>query len=83
MYIDCPPYLTLSGVRLQCPTPNELQRFDAAVMRGDIVWHAGPYNLQVRWQRDSAGHQPSLTSLYNPGCNSLRTVATLASLTTA
>ena len=47
MYVDCPPNLVLSGLKVQCPTSTDLARFEAAVLRGDIVWHAGPFNLQV------------------------------------
>ncbi len=35
-----------SGIQLQCPNEEQLSAFKAAVLRGDITWHAGPMNLQ-------------------------------------
>lgn len=32
---------------LQCPTPEEVQNFTAALKKGDIVWHAAPFNVQA------------------------------------
>ncbi|KAK6192649.1 hypothetical protein SNE40_004086 [Patella caerulea] len=45
-YLDCPPNLVLSGVKLQCPTPTQRESFLYAAKRGDITWHAGPMNMQ-------------------------------------
>ncbi|XP_041367668.1 uncharacterized protein LOC121382209 [Gigantopelta aegis] len=46
LYINCPPNLTLAGIKLKCPKRTEVKRFEAAVHRGDITWHAGPMNMQ-------------------------------------
>ena len=47
MYLDCPPDLVLSGIKLDCPGPDAVANFTEAVERGDIAWHAGPMNLQL------------------------------------
>jgi hypothetical protein len=47
MYLDCPPNLVLSGVKLQCPNDAQKAAFIDAVKKGCITWHAGPMNLQV------------------------------------
>ncbi len=41
-YLDCPP-----GMGLHCPTTEQQQAFKDAVTRGDIVWHAWPFNSQL------------------------------------
>lgn len=47
IYLDCPQFLTLAGnVTLRCPSAGEIANFTAAMQRGDIVMHAGPFNLQ-------------------------------------
>jgi hypothetical protein len=46
MYLHCPANFTLSGITLQCPTPDAVAAFTAAVARGDIVWHAANFNTQ-------------------------------------
>lgn len=53
MYVDCPTNLTLAGVTLLCPTSEDLARFERAVRRGLITWHAG--------QRASHEHKTSFT----------------------
>lgn len=40
LYLHCPANFTLSGIPLNCPTPDAVQAFKDAVARGDIVWHA-------------------------------------------
>ena len=47
LYLDCPPNLVLSGIRVQCPTDIEIVDFVSAIEKGYIVWHAGPMNMQV------------------------------------
>ena len=47
LYLDCPPYLFLSGVHLECPTESEVQEFEVAIQKGYITWHAGPMNMQI------------------------------------
>ncbi|XP_074641698.1 uncharacterized protein LOC141899346 [Tubulanus polymorphus] len=47
MYLNCPRYLILSGVQLQCPNKEEISSFTDAVKRGVITWHAGPLNQEA------------------------------------
>ena len=49
MYLDCPPNLIFNGIKIQCPTDEEIQVFDAAIRKGYIAWHAGPMNMQVEF----------------------------------
>ncbi|XP_065197324.1 uncharacterized protein LOC135828822 [Sycon ciliatum] len=42
LYLDCPPNMGLS-----CPSDAAKQEFTEAVMRGDIVWHAMPFNSEL------------------------------------
>jgi hypothetical protein len=46
LFLHCPESLTLSGIPLACPTPEELAGFKLAVAAGDIVWHAGAFNAE-------------------------------------
>ncbi|CAG2232231.1 unnamed protein product [Mytilus edulis] len=46
LYLNCPPNLILSGIKLKCPNATELSSFVNAVKQGDITWHAGPMNMQ-------------------------------------
>lgn len=41
LYLDCPP-----GLGLHCPTATAIAAFEDAVRRGDIYWHAYPFNMQ-------------------------------------
>ena len=46
---DCPKYYDLGNnysSPLICPTKQELADFEAAVAKGDIFWHALPFNFQ-------------------------------------
>eukprot|EP01126_Amoeba_proteus_P059319 TRINITY_DN7739_c0_g1_i8.p1 TRINITY_DN7739_c0_g1~~TRINITY_DN7739_c0_g1_i8.p1 ORF type:complete len:363 (-),score=58.11 TRINITY_DN7739_c0_g1_i8:168-1256(-) len=45
LYLDCPT-LVLANVTLKCPSLEAVEEFTQAILRGDIVWHAGPFNLQ-------------------------------------
>jgi hypothetical protein len=50
MYMDCVGYTVqddcpLNPGRLKCPRAAALGEFEAAVHRGDIVWHASPFNI--------------------------------------
>ncbi|KAK9821791.1 hypothetical protein WJX81_004092 [Elliptochloris bilobata] len=42
LYLDCPP-----GLGLDCPSATAVTAFKAAVHRGDIYWHALPFNLEA------------------------------------
>jgi len=46
MYMHCPANFTLSGIALTCPTPDAVQAFKDAVLRGDITWHAAAFNTE-------------------------------------
>jgi hypothetical protein len=46
MYLHCPANFTLSGILLECPPPEAVAAFSAAVRAGDIVWHAGAFNTE-------------------------------------
>ena len=39
LYLDCPP-----NMGLHCPSEEAVDRFKDAVNRGDITWHAFPFN---------------------------------------
>eukprot|EP00117_Sycon_ciliatum_P028500 scpid54371/ scgid0629/ len=42
LYMDCPP-----AMGIHCPTSAQKQTFMEAVKRGDIVWHAMPFNSEL------------------------------------
>lgn len=42
LYLDCPP-----GMGLHCPTPDQVAAFKAGAARGDITWHAFPFNAEL------------------------------------
>ena len=42
MYLDCPP-----GMGLHCPNATAVARFERAVAKGDITWHAFPHNAEL------------------------------------
>ncbi|PAA81218.1 hypothetical protein BOX15_Mlig012712g1 [Macrostomum lignano] len=46
MYLNCPD-LILNGIQLQCPNSTDLEAMKDALTLGDIVWHAGPMNMQI------------------------------------
>lgn len=41
LYLDCPP-----GMGLHCPTPAAAAAMRAAIVRGDITYHAFPFNAE-------------------------------------
>ena len=41
LYLDCPP-----GLGLDCPNATAVAAFEDAVRRGDVYWHAYPFNMQ-------------------------------------
>ncbi|XP_070532504.1 uncharacterized protein [Ptychodera flava] len=47
LYVDCPENLVLAGIKLNCPSQEELDEFEKVVKQGDIAWHAGPMNIQT------------------------------------
>ncbi|CEM20297.1 unnamed protein product [Vitrella brassicaformis CCMP3155] len=47
LYLDCPTDLTLLGEPLICPSKREQERLIQAIYRGDITWHAFPFNSQI------------------------------------
>ena len=47
LYLDCPPNMMMAnGSQLFCPSGKERADFEAAVRRGDITWHHGPFNME-------------------------------------
>lgn len=44
LFFDCP-----TGIGLECPDEAAVAVLDAAIRRGDVTWHAGPFNAQVRF----------------------------------
>eukprot|EP00027_Filamoeba_sp_ATCC50430_P016410 CAMPEP_0168573388 /NCGR_PEP_ID=MMETSP0413-20121227/18503_1 /TAXON_ID=136452 /ORGANISM="Filamoeba nolandi, Strain NC-AS-23-1" /LENGTH=745 /DNA_ID=CAMNT_0008606625 /DNA_START=90 /DNA_END=2324 /DNA_ORIENTATION=- len=51
VYLDCEnsniPVLDEIGVPLHCPNQTMIDQFKEAVHRGDITWHAFPFNAQA------------------------------------
>jgi hypothetical protein len=43
LYLNCP---NIPALRIQCPNGTEQADFLAAILRGDITWHAYPFNAQ-------------------------------------
>jgi len=44
LYLDCPP-----NMGLHCPSDEALSNFKDAVSRGDITWHAFPFNSEPEY----------------------------------
>ncbi|KAL6758170.1 hypothetical protein V8C86DRAFT_1553898 [Haematococcus lacustris] len=42
LYLDCPP-----GLGVACPSPEQQEALRAGIRRGDVTWHAGPFNAQL------------------------------------
>ena len=53
LYLDCPPDLVLSGIKLYCPTKDEVAGFEQAILKGYIVWHAGAMNMQMEFMNEA------------------------------
>ena len=50
LYLNCHDFPDLE---LHCPTDSEVKAFSDAVLRGDIVWHAFPFNAQMEFYDES------------------------------
>ena len=46
MYLHCPANFTLSGVPLACPSAADVASMRAAIVRGDVTFHAAPFNIE-------------------------------------
>ncbi|XP_025113231.1 uncharacterized protein LOC112575523 isoform X2 [Pomacea canaliculata] len=46
LYLNCPSMMLASNVSLKCPSRTEVDTVRRAVAMGDVVWHAGPMNMQ-------------------------------------
>ena len=46
LYLDCPKDFTLNNVTLLCPTEFQVSQMKEAILRGDVTWHASPFNVQ-------------------------------------
>ncbi|KJE93927.1 hypothetical protein CAOG_004643 [Capsaspora owczarzaki ATCC 30864] len=44
LYLDCP-----TGMKLSCPSAQDKAKFELAVRRGDITWHAYPFNAEAEF----------------------------------
>jgi hypothetical protein len=54
IYINCsvanvPGVLFPSEVSLECPSAEAVEAFNAAVLRGDIAYHAYPFNVEAEF----------------------------------
>jgi hypothetical protein len=47
-FFDCPANYTLSGVTMLCPNATQQADMRAAIARGDVQFHAAPFN--VEWE---------------------------------
>jgi len=54
MFFDCPPDFVLAGIKLQCPSQDELQLIERAIRTGGITWHAGAMNMEYEWMDERA-----------------------------
>ena len=54
MFFDCPPNFVLAGIKLQCPTNDELQLIEQAIRKGAITWQAGAMNMEYEWMDERA-----------------------------
>ena len=48
LYFSCPENFTLSNVTLKCPNSTQIEDMRSAIIRGDIQFHAAPFN--VEWE---------------------------------
>lgn len=53
LYLDCPPNVVLSGIKLQCPDAQNRSNFVDAINLGFISWHAGPMNMEFELMDES------------------------------
>ena len=49
MFFDCPSNFVLAGIKLICPSDDELQLIEIAIRTGAITWHAGAMNMEYEW----------------------------------
>ena len=54
MFFDCPPNFVLAGIKLNCPTANELSLIEGAIRTGVITWQAGAMNMEYEWMDERA-----------------------------
>lgn len=48
LYTNCPRLSGFPGEgTIHCPNQTMLAKVEAAIRRGDIVWHAFPFNAEV------------------------------------
>ncbi|KAH3812032.1 hypothetical protein DPMN_140453, partial [Dreissena polymorpha] len=53
LYLDCPPNVVLSGIKLMCPDAQNVTNFIQVVQSGFITWHAGPMNMEFEMMDES------------------------------
>jgi hypothetical protein len=49
MFFDCPSNFVLAGIKLNCPTADELQLIEGGIRTGVITWQAGAMNMEYEW----------------------------------
>ena len=54
MFFDCPPNFVLAGIKLNCPTSDEIQLIERAIRTGGITWQAGAMNMEYEWMDNHA-----------------------------
>lgn len=54
LFFNCPSNFTLAGVTLLCPAPPLVAAMRAALARGDLYYHAAPFN--VEWEAVAYPH---------------------------
>ncbi len=54
MFFDCPPDFVLAGIKLNCPTADELKLIEGAIRTGVITWQAGAMNMEYEWMDERA-----------------------------
>ncbi|XP_025114212.1 uncharacterized protein LOC112576153 [Pomacea canaliculata] len=52
LYLNCTTVTMASNVSLQCPSQDEVNAMRLAINNGDVVWHAGPMNMQYEFFMD-------------------------------
>ncbi|CAF2141551.1 unnamed protein product [Rotaria magnacalcarata] len=57
MFFDCPQNLVLAGIKLICPSSDELALVERAIRLGAITWHAGAMNMQYEWMNEQVLNQ--------------------------
>ncbi|CAF1185199.1 unnamed protein product, partial [Didymodactylos carnosus] len=49
LFFNCPPNLVLNGIKLICPSVEEMALVEGSIRSGHITWHAAPMNMQYEF----------------------------------